>query len=80
LAQFEKAVSFPHEQMLLRWTSAIKEKWEKLIGSQDGTFKGWVEKGIVVPEDAYVIAVNGRQLRGAFPALTGISQERHLGR
>ncbi len=72
--QYEKAVSFPHEEILLRWTSAIKEKWEKLIGNKDGTVKGWVEKGIVAPEDAYVIAVNGRQLRGPFPALTGISQ------
>lgn len=73
--QYERAVNFPHEQILLRWTSAIKEKAEKLIGSLDGTVKGYLEKGIVAPEDAYVIAVNGRQLRhGPFPALTGISQ------
>jgi len=73
--QYDKAVNFPHEQIILRWTSAIKEKAEKLIGSLDGTVKGYIEKGIVAPEDAYVIAVNGRQLRhGPFPALTGISQ------
>lgn len=68
-------VDFPHEQIILRWTSAIKEKAEKLIGSTDGSVKGYIEKGIVKPEDAYVIAVNGRQLRkGPFPALFGISQ------
>lgn len=68
-------ISFPHEQILLRWTSAIKEKAEKLIGSLDGTVKGYIEKEIVAPDDAYVIAVNGRQLRsGPFPELLGISQ------
>jgi hypothetical protein len=70
-----KGANFPHEQILLRWTSAIKEKAEKLIGSLDGTIKGYIEKGIVASGDAYVIAVNGCQLRnGPFPALFGISQ------
>ena len=65
--EFGKVVDFPHESILLRWTSAIKEKAEKL--------NGYIEKGIVASEDAYVIAVNGRQLRnGAFSALLGISQ------
>jgi hypothetical protein len=69
-----KAVNFPHEQILLRWTSAIKEKAEKLIGSLDGHIKGYIEKGIVASGDAYVIAVNGCQLRnGPFPQLLGIS-------
>ena len=68
-------ISFPHEQILLRWTSAIKEKAEKLLGSLDGTVKGYIEKGIVASGDAYVIAVNGRQLRsGPFPELLSISQ------
>lgn len=68
-------VSFPHEQILLRWTSAIKEKAEKLIGSFDGRIKGYIEKGIVASGDAYVIAVNGCQLRnGPFPTIEGISQ------
>lgn len=68
-------VNFPHEQILLRWTSAIKEKAEKLIGSLDGTTKGYIEKGIVASGDAYVIAVNGCQLRSRpFPELLGISQ------
>jgi hypothetical protein len=67
---------FPHEQILLRWTSAIKEKAEKLLGSFDGKVKGYIDKGIVASSDAYVIAVNGRQLRSGnpFPELHGISQ------
>ena len=75
LSKVVKVVNFPHEQILLRWTSAIKEKAEKLIGSLDDTVKGYIDKGIVDPEDAYVIAVNGRRFRhGPFPALLGISQ------
>lgn len=75
LYKMVKVIDFPHEQIILRWTSAIKEKAEKLIGSLDGTKKGYLEKGIVDSGDAYVIAVNGCQLRsGPFPALLGISQ------
>ena len=62
----------------MRWTSAIKEKAEKLIGSQDGKVPGYLKKDIVTSNEAYVIAVNGCQLRsgknGAFPELYGISQ------
>jgi type I restriction enzyme S subunit len=73
--KFGNVVNFPHERILLRWTSAIKEKAEKLTGSLDGAIKGYIEKGIVTSGDAYVIAVNGCQLRsGQFPALLGISQ------
>jgi type I restriction enzyme S subunit len=65
---------FPQKQILLRWTSAIKEKAEKLLGSLDGKEKGYIEKGIVSSEDSYVIAVNGCQLRnGPAPAFLGIS-------
>jgi hypothetical protein len=74
-SELGKVIDFPHEQILLRWTSAIKEKAEKLIGNLEGTNIGYIEKGIVASEDAYVIAVNGRQMRsGTFPALLGISQ------
>ncbi|WP_372526248.1 hypothetical protein [Piscinibacter sp.] len=70
-----EAVTFPHEAILLRWTSAIKAKAERLVGSEDGTRKGYLSSGLVAPEDAYVIAVNGCRLRsGPFPALFGISQ------
>lgn len=70
-----EAVTFPHEAILLRWTSAIKAKAEKLIGSEDGRQTGYLGSGLVAPEDSYVIAVNGYRLRGgAFPALAGITQ------
>lgn len=68
-------VGFPHEKILLRWTSAIKVKAERLIGSADGKEVGYANSGLVAPNDAYVIAVNGCRLRGGqFPALFGISQ------
>jgi type I restriction enzyme S subunit len=75
-AETGKVIDFPHEQILLRWTSAIKEKAEKLLGSFDSKVKGYIDKGIVATSDAYVIAINGRQLRSAnpFPELYGISQ------
>lgn len=68
------AYTFPHEAILLRWTAAIKEKAEKLLGNAQRGVTGYLAQGIVDPNDAYVIAVNGRQLRAVFPALHGISQ------
>ena len=50
-------VSFPHEEILLRWTSAIKVKAEQLIGNENRP-RGYLASGIVAKEDAYVIAVN----------------------
>ena len=55
----------PHEQILLRWTAAFKEKSEKLIGYR--------RDGIVSENDAYVIAINGGQL-GALTLEHGISR------
>lgn len=73
--QVNKVTSMPHEAILLRWTSAIKEKSEKLVGSLDGNVSGYLERGVVSHNDIYVIAVNGCQLRhGPFTALYGISQ------
>lgn len=73
--QIGQVTSMPHEAILLRWTAAIKEKTDKLVGSFDGRVRGYLEKGIVAPEDIYVIAVNGCRLRhGPFSALLGISQ------
>ncbi len=73
--QSSQAVSFPHKEILLRWTSAIKAKAEALVGSSDGERIGYLKSGLVAPDDAYVIAVNGCQLRsGPFPSLFGISQ------
>lgn len=71
-----KIIDFPHKEILLRWTHAIKEKTEKLLGSSDGKIKGYIKKGVVSPEDVYVIAVNGCKLRSGsrFPEINGISQ------
>jgi hypothetical protein len=74
LTHTEGAVSLPHEQIILRWTSAIKEKFEKLTGKPDRPEAGYLAKGVVAPDDVYVIAVNGRLLRNEFPQLSGISQ------
>jgi hypothetical protein len=60
-----KVGNVPHTEVLLRWTAAIKEKRDKL--------EGYRKKGIVGPDDAYVIAVNGCQL-GALPLGHGVSQ------
>jgi hypothetical protein len=60
-----KVGDFPHNEILLRWTAAFKEKWEKL-----GKYR---EAGIVGEKDAYVIAINGCQL-GALPMHYGISR------
>ena len=66
---------FPHQAILLRWTAALKAKAEKLLGSSDGQFPGYLAKGVVGPDEPYVIAVNGCRLRhGPFSALLGISQ------
>lgn len=70
-----KAIGMPHEAMLLRWTAAIKEKAEKLLGNPKLGTKGYIEKGAVGANDAYVIAINARLLRGRyFASVTGISQ------
>lgn len=70
-----QAFAVPSEAMLLRWTAAIKEKSEKLLGRNDGRSLGYLTKGIVLQSDAYVIAINGRMLRkDGFPELNGISQ------
>jgi hypothetical protein len=66
----------PHEAILLRWTAAIKEKAEKLLGNAEKRILGYIDKGVVGAGDSYVIAVNGRLLRGQsfFASITGISQ------
>jgi type I restriction enzyme S subunit len=70
-----EVVGFPHEAILLRWTSGIKEKAEKLLGNTATPSKGYIDKGVVGANDAYVIALNGRLLRGSqFATITGISQ------
>ena len=68
------SVSFPHEEILLRWTAAIKEKAEKLLGNPEKNILGYLKKDVVSPDDSYVIAVNGRMLRSTLGDLFGISQ------
>jgi hypothetical protein len=59
------AGSFPHEEILLRWTTALDAKWKKY-----GEYR---QKGMVAASDAYVVAINGCQL-SRFPETRGISQ------
>lgn len=66
---------YPHEEILLRWTSAIKKKRDKLLGHIDrhGKYhRGYLETGHVAPDQPYVIAVNGCLLTDA-PVCDGIS-------
>lgn len=60
-----KVFDVPHEQMLLRWTAALKEKKEKLTGrlDQNGEPKsGYYDNGIVGTNEPYVIAINASRL------------------
>lgn len=68
---------FPHEQILLRWTAAIKQKAEVLLGIPARQTNGYLANRIVSTNDCYIIAVNARLLRGfdgMFSELIGISQ------
>jgi hypothetical protein len=60
-----QAGSVPHDQILLRWTAAFKEKAGKLTRYR--------ADGIVKNGEAYVIAISGAQL-GAMPLDHGISR------
>ena len=72
--ELNRTFSLPHEAILLRWTAAIKEKSEKLLGNRERNISGYLKDGVVAPNDTYVIAVNGRLLRrGIFCNLMGIS-------
>ncbi|TPI37395.1 hypothetical protein FJ414_13660 [Mesorhizobium sp. B3-1-6] len=67
---------FPHEAILLRWTAAIKQKAEVLLGNPPRA-NGYLSSGVVSQNDCYVIAINGRLLRGfggSLHALIGVSQ------
>jgi hypothetical protein len=73
--QSGKGGSVSQNEILLRWTSAFKEKAQKLLGKINSQSSGYLTEGVVSPDDSYVIAINGCQLRhGPFSALTGISQ------
>ncbi len=59
----------PHRETLLRWTTALDAKWKK--GS------AYRRDGVVKPQDAYVIAIDGSQL-GWFPLAHGHSRMPYL--
>ena len=65
LDQGPECVLVPNEEMLLRWTAAFKAKAEKCDKYRCS--------GVVKPEDAFVIAIDGSQL-SKFPNAHGISQ------
>ncbi len=44
----------PNEKMVLRYLNSISAKYKQ--------FAGWLQKKIVAPEDAFVIAINPRRL------------------
>lgn len=57
------------QQILLRWTTALDAKWKKGIEYR--------QKGVVKPEDAYVIAIDGSQL-GRLPLAHGASRRPYI--
>lgn len=70
-----EAGEVPHGEILLRWTSAIKEKCEKLLGNPEKKLPGYLKTGLVKPDDGYVIAVNGCRMRnGPIASILGVSR------
>lgn len=68
------AFHYPAQEILLRWTAAIAEKARKLLGCAGQGIKGYLEKGIVKPDERYVIAVKDRLLSVWPDGMTGIGQ------
>ena len=52
--QSNRANSAPNEKILLRWTSAIKDKTDRLVGSAGGRVRGYLLSGTVSEGDVYV--------------------------
>lgn len=72
---FLSCLQTPHNEILLRWTSAFREKSQKLLRGADCKSPGYLAKGLVSDNDSYVIAINGCRMRhGPFSAFRGISQ------
>lgn len=66
--------SMPHRELLLRWTTAIHAKAQRLFTAPGKDRQGYLDGGLVKTTDAYVIAVNACRLRsGPFSSLQGIS-------
>lgn len=60
-----RVLSEPFDQRLLRWTQALQAKQLQL--------QAHIEAGIVLPGDAYVIAVNGFMLNPVWSDIMGVS-------
>jgi hypothetical protein len=77
-----EAIQVPFDAILLRWTAALKEKREILVGrtlidKATGEVRnelGYVSRGIVGNEDAYVIAIDPCQLTANRPLDEGVSR------
>lgn len=77
-----EATQVPFEAMLLRWTAALKEKWEKLEGrrftdkatGEERTVPGYRAAGIVTDQDVYIIAVDPCRLTANLPVDEGASR------
>lgn len=63
---------YPHKEIALRYTAALKEKREKLMGT--ATKQGYLAKSLVGANERYVIAINQSMLQPIFQTLSGISQ------
>lgn len=59
--QYGVAQDVPVEQIIMRITSTIKDKYYKYAGNEN--YKGWAEKGLVHRNKPYIIAINS----GIFP-------------
>lgn len=55
--KFNEVSDQPVDQIILRLTSAIQEKFKK--------YKGYMDKEIIKPDDFFVIAINGGRIRHA---------------
>jgi type I restriction enzyme S subunit len=62
-------MTIPHQEILLRWTTALDAKWKKGLDYRS--------KGVIKPEDAYVIAIDGSQL-GYLPLSHGASRQPYI--
>lgn len=60
-----KSGSFPHEEILLRWTSALRDKRAKL--------QRYVDDAVILATDSTVIAINGCRTTGGYQD-NGITQ------
>lgn len=71
---YGEVIAVPHVERALRWTSALKEKAEKLLGNAGKGKLGYLKSGVVRDHEPYVIAINSTLLDPWHIGLTGVSQ------